>query len=261
MSNERERTIDLSVEVPGTPEEVWAAIATGPGISSWFATCDVEGRVGGTITTDYGEHGKDTAHVTDWDPPRRLRGEAPFADGTLAHEWLVEAREGDTCVVRVVASGFGTGDDWDAAYDGLSNGWRIFLENLRLHLVHFGGRQARMLHEVAPLPGATADAAWRSLCDALGVPAELRAGERFEVTADGVPALAATVESVLPNAYMLRVEAPLPGTGFVSAERYAENVMLHVALYLYGDDEIANRAAATWATWLPTRFPAPASAH
>ena len=30
------RSIQVEVEVPGTPEEVWQAIATGPGISSWF---------------------------------------------------------------------------------------------------------------------------------------------------------------------------------------------------------------------------------
>lgn len=29
------RRIELDVEVPGTPEEVWHAIATGPSISSW----------------------------------------------------------------------------------------------------------------------------------------------------------------------------------------------------------------------------------
>jgi hypothetical protein len=32
--SEHERTIDLSVEVVGTPEEVWAAIATGAGESA-----------------------------------------------------------------------------------------------------------------------------------------------------------------------------------------------------------------------------------
>ena len=30
------RSVQTEVEVPGTPEEVWQAIATGPGISSWF---------------------------------------------------------------------------------------------------------------------------------------------------------------------------------------------------------------------------------
>ena len=30
------RSVTVEVEVPGTPEEVWQAIATGPGVSSWF---------------------------------------------------------------------------------------------------------------------------------------------------------------------------------------------------------------------------------
>src|SRR2546425_795851 len=30
------RSVQVEVEVPGTPEEVWQAIATGPGVSSWF---------------------------------------------------------------------------------------------------------------------------------------------------------------------------------------------------------------------------------
>jgi hypothetical protein len=29
-------------------------------------------------------------------------------------EWLVEARDGGTCVVRLVTTGFGSGEDWDA---------------------------------------------------------------------------------------------------------------------------------------------------
>ena len=30
------RSVQVEIEVAGTPEEVWQAIATGPGISSWF---------------------------------------------------------------------------------------------------------------------------------------------------------------------------------------------------------------------------------
>ena len=40
------RSIQVEVEVPGTPEEVWQAIATGPGISSWFAPTEFEERDG-----------------------------------------------------------------------------------------------------------------------------------------------------------------------------------------------------------------------
>ena len=40
------RSIQVEVEVPGTPEEVWQAIATGPGISSWFVPTEFEERDG-----------------------------------------------------------------------------------------------------------------------------------------------------------------------------------------------------------------------
>ena len=38
------RSVQVEFEVPGTPEEVWQAIATGPGISSWFVPTEVRGE-------------------------------------------------------------------------------------------------------------------------------------------------------------------------------------------------------------------------
>ena len=49
MSDES-RSIQLEVEVSGSPEEVWRAIATGPGISSWYVPHTVEERDGGAAT-------------------------------------------------------------------------------------------------------------------------------------------------------------------------------------------------------------------
>ena len=40
------RSVQVEVEVPGTPEEVWQAIATGPGISAWFVPTEVVERDG-----------------------------------------------------------------------------------------------------------------------------------------------------------------------------------------------------------------------
>ena len=40
------RSVQVEVEVPGTPEEVWQAIATGPGISSWMVPTEFEERDG-----------------------------------------------------------------------------------------------------------------------------------------------------------------------------------------------------------------------
>ncbi len=42
----RRRRIQVEVEAPGTPEEVWQAIASGPGVSSWFVPVEFEERDG-----------------------------------------------------------------------------------------------------------------------------------------------------------------------------------------------------------------------
>ena len=94
------RSIELEVEVPGTPEEVWEAIATGPGITAWFVPAQVEEREGGSLSLDIMGKGMEAAGVvTAWDPPRRFVYEEkdPFeADSAarLATEWLVESRSG-----------------------------------------------------------------------------------------------------------------------------------------------------------------------
>src|SRR5205807_923361 len=99
------RSVQVEVEVPGTPEEVWQAIATGPGISSWFVPTESQGRVGGAVVSHFGAGMDSCATITAWEPARRFAAESeglgPNAP-PLATEWLVEARSGGSCVVRVV---------------------------------------------------------------------------------------------------------------------------------------------------------------
>jgi uncharacterized protein YndB with AHSA1/START domain len=98
-------SIELEVEVPGTPGEVWEAIATGPGIAAWFVPAEVAEQQGGTASLDVGWGMQDSGTVTAWDPPRRFAyvEELPASDaapaGRLATEFLVEARSGGTCVL------------------------------------------------------------------------------------------------------------------------------------------------------------------
>jgi uncharacterized protein YndB with AHSA1/START domain len=253
------RTIDLSVEVPGSPEQVWEAIATGPGISSWFIPHQVEPHVGGAVVMDFGGFGKETARVAAWEPPARVVFESLEGrdDGRLAYEWLVEAREGGTCVVRLVNSGFGTGQDWDNDYDGMSVGWRLFLENLRLYLTHFPGQHGRAVTPVAMVPGPN-PTAWEALCSALGVSPDLRAGDRFETAGAGVPPLAGVIDGAGREAaiaqYRMVLDAPANGSAFVAAEGKGDQIMLSVWLYLYGDQPSDD----PWTPWLAERFPAPA---
>ena len=60
--------------------------------------------------------------VTAWDPPHRFaadsRDDMGPDDPTVATEWIVEARSGGACVVRVVHSWFTSSDDWDDQFEG-----------------------------------------------------------------------------------------------------------------------------------------------
>src|SRR5215217_8873910 len=73
------RSIRVEVEVPGTPEEVWQAIATGPGISSWFVPTEFEEQDGKPVAVkmNFGPGMESRAVLTAWDPPRMFAAESP----------------------------------------------------------------------------------------------------------------------------------------------------------------------------------------
>jgi uncharacterized protein YndB with AHSA1/START domain len=219
MSDDDDRVIELSVEVPGTPEEVWRAIATGPGISSWFVPHEVEERAGGRVSVDFGDHGSGTATVTVWDPPHRIVIDGTDQPGGLAFEWLVEAApgadgDGGSCIVRLVNSGFGTGEEWDDQFDGMAEGWRIFLANLRLQRTHFPGHEASPVIPTVLCAGPNRDA-WARLSTALGIDPAVGEGTAVRTRA-GAPPLAGRVAAVIDRpiatARVLVLDEPVPGT-------------------------------------------------
>jgi len=114
------RSVQVEVEVPGTPEQVWQAIATGPGVGAWFVPTEVDGRVGGTVTSHFGGGMDSDSTITEWDAPHRFVAEGSWGPNapTIATEWTVEARDGGTCIVRVVHSLFAETDEWDNQIEG-----------------------------------------------------------------------------------------------------------------------------------------------
>ena len=172
----------------------------------------------------------------------------------MAFEWTIEARDGGTCIVRLVNSGFGAGEEWDAQYDGMSEGWQLFLLNLRLHMEHFRGRTATASLPTAIWSGSR-DEVWDALTDALGIPSVPAVGERIEVAAPDAPALAGTVANAAPHCVALLLEQPSPGTAFVAVEMHGTATAASIWCYLYGDDAeiIAARDDSQWRQWLQDR--------
>jgi len=247
-----ERSIELAVEVVGTPEEVWRTIATGPGISSWYVPHVVEEREGGAAVASFGDapEMQVPGRVVAWEPPRRIVFDGgPDADG-FAFEWLVEARDGGTCIVRLVNSGFGEGQEWDEQYDAMEEGWKLFLFNLQLHCRHFPGQEA-----VSMLPMGTTTlpraAAWAKLCQELRIPEAPAVGDRIDARASNGAALAGTVVRTNPSSIALLLDTPAPGTAFLAVEG-AEGCSVSVWAYLYGPDAaaIVERDKPRWTAWL-----------
>lgn len=247
------RSIELEVEVEGSLEQVWQAIATGPGISSWYVPHTVEERTGGTATASFGDapEMQVPGRVAAWEPPHRIVFDGGEGVGGLAFEWLVEARDQGTCVVRLVNTGFGEGGAWDDQYDGMVEGWGIFLRNLQLHCRHFRGQAATSMLPMAGWP-VDREAAWARVTEGLGLPASPAVGEHVRADAGDGLAYAGTVAAAASNWVALVADEPAPGTVFIAAEGHGEGCGVSVWGYLYGPDApaIVERDKPRWQAWL-----------
>jgi uncharacterized protein YndB with AHSA1/START domain len=252
-----ERVIDLRVEVTGTPEQVWRAIATGPGISSWYVPTTVEEREGGATTSRFGEGPEMVVpgRVAAWEPPDRIVFTGAEGEPGLVFAWMVEGGgAGGPCVVRLVNSGFVPGTPWYDQYDGLSEGWQLFLHNLQLHLSHFAGQSASAMLPTATWPVPRSQA-WTQLTGALGFPSTPAPGSRVTATGDDTPPLSGTVVDVQSWRMSVLLDEPAPGTAFVACERMGDMTAVSVWQYLYGNaaPELVARDQPRWQAWLDGR--------
>ncbi|MET9002171.1 SRPBCC domain-containing protein [Amycolatopsis sp. NPDC004169] len=184
MGHEFELT-DLA-DVAATPEQVWEAIATGPGIDSWFmGRNEVEGGTGGTVRGAFGEY-RPEFRIGEWEPPRKLAYGATAPDGRrIAYEFLVEGRDGGSTVIRCVTSGFLPGDDWEDEFEAMTAGGALFFRTLAEYVTHFAGRTATPVTAFGP-PVADWDEAWARLGAELGLPARPAEGDRVRIGQEGI---------------------------------------------------------------------------
>lgn len=247
--------MELSFEMPGTAEQVWEAIATANGISSWFLPTDLEEREGGRIVTHMGEEVKSAGKVTGWNPPHRFAYEEPDWAGLadrpdapvtpLATEFLVEAQSGGTCVVRVVSSAFGTGADWEREFfTDMERYWRPYFDHLHLYLAYFPGQRATSLSVGADLPGRS-DAVLSAMSQALGVGEVGQAVDSCGVTAQ--------VERIGDVELLLRLTDPVPGyLGFFAIDKGEGSATASIEGYLFSENApgYVEREQPAWKAWL-----------
>ena len=248
MPHEFEVREELTIDA--TPEQVWQAIATGPGIDSWFMGKNtIEPGLGGSVTQVMpGWTGEST--ITAWEPGKRLAYQsAENPDGTfMAFESIIEGRAGGSTVLRFVHSGFLGDEDWETEYDALRNGDRMYLEKLALYVTHFAGRAStyNLFTLGTPVNGERAWAAYR---EALGLTENIAVGDKARVAVDELDPVDGVVEFVrLPWWVGVRTE-----DGYYSLMWGHQDTPV-IEYSAFNADVDGSRIERSWQSWLATSF-------
>ncbi|GAA1313234.1 hypothetical protein Psi02_56790 [Planotetraspora silvatica] len=240
------------IELDATPEQVWEAISTGPGVDSWFmGHNEIEPGVGGTIRMTVAGH-TDESTVTAWEPEKRLAHQSPVgAEGAfMAFEYLIEGRAGGSTVLRMVQSGV-LGGDWETEYDALNEGWNVYLHSLAQYLAHFPGRHGAVVTVVKP-QAADRDRAWAVIKSELGLAGEIAVGDRVHLEIKG----AAPVEGVVDYAGLPTFIGVRTADGlyrFIHSGPQRGDVVV-LGHHIYSADVDRDQAQQTWQSWVDGLF-------
>jgi len=230
-------------EVPASPDEVWAAIATGPGIDSWFmGRNEVKIGAGGTVRTVFGEYTPEL-EITEWDPAHRFAygsGQAP--DGRfIAYEFLIEGRAGST-VLRTVTSGFLPGDDWADEFEAMTLGGELYFRTLVEYLTYFAGRFAVPVTAFGP-PGTSWSRDRSLLCRELGLAEPPGPGDPVRFTGEVGPA-----DGVVYFASAHAIGVRTPDALYRFMRGFAKPVI--AAHHLFAAGAEPDQARQAWEAWL-----------
>ncbi|HEY0389357.1 MAG TPA: SRPBCC domain-containing protein [Gaiellales bacterium] len=233
----REFEIRREVELPGTPEQVFAAVATGNGTAGWmFPTGEgAPSQVG----EEFAGH-----RVTVLDPPNHFAVRAEGEDGSVnSLDYRIE-RRGSGALLRYVHSGVIT-DDWDTQYDGADRHTDFYLHSLGEYLAHFAGRDVTYVGADGPKE-ALGPEAFAAVRAALGVREDGAVGDRVDVELPGIGRLRGEVDYLDDMFIGVRADDALYrfyGRGSMGMPVFAGH-------HLFAPGVDGPAAQAAWEAWL-----------
>jgi uncharacterized protein YndB with AHSA1/START domain len=139
-----EKRLDFEVTVPAPVGDVWQALTTSEGTSTWlWRDTEVDLRVGGNWLVKYPGGSTGGGTILEIVPQQRLAiaAMAPEEFPTVRRERtraVFELRAADSAqatVVHLTQTGWKSGGEWDKAYDYLADGDAELLNNLRQRFV------------------------------------------------------------------------------------------------------------------------------
>jgi hypothetical protein len=232
----RQFEIRREVVLPATPEQVFTAVTEDS--AAWmFPVGSPEPRVGGA--------GAFGSTVTAWDPPNHFAVRGEGQDGSFnALEYLIEARDGGTAVLRYVHSGVFV-DDWDSQYDGADQHTDFYLRTLSQYLRHFFGRPVTYVSAQGPATSST-PGSFDVLKRGLGLPETAAEGDAVNVDVPGVGRLDAVVDYLTPVFLGLRTDDAL--YRFYGRDAFGSTV--EAAHHLFGAGVDQDKTQHAWQVWI-----------
>jgi len=231
--------IRREVVVPGTPEQIWAAISAET--AGWMFPSALEIPADGSRP--------DSPIIADWEPPRELAIHMQGPDGWFNNlEYVVEARDESTAVVRYVHAGV-FAEDWDNQYDGASKHTDFYLHSLGQYVQYFAGRPVTYVSVEGP-EASSAPEAMGALRGALGIASGATAGDTVTVDVPGIGTVEAIIDYIDDWFVGLRTENAL--LRFYGRNAFGGNV--DAAHHLFAADADGDAATAAWQAWLSGVF-------
>ncbi len=184
------RSIEVSVTIDAPAPAVWKAITDGDAVANWFApVASSEPGEGGSLTVSWGADSEWTSRVAVWNPNRHLRladelpQEAVEQGAAMALDYNLEARNGTTRV-SIVNSGLSADPSWDDGVRMMTNGWRVFLWNLKHYLERHPYSRRTMISE-RPWVSGTREQVWNTIFGDGGIgTAPAHPGDPFSLRLD-----------------------------------------------------------------------------
>lgn len=236
------RSVDLTVEIAATPDDIWTAITDPEELIRWFPpTASGEPKDGGHIVVSWGAGSEWKSNIVVWQPGVHLRledelpAEVKEQGVVMALDYFIDAKDGGT-VLRLVNSGFSADDEWDDYFHMVENGWTFFLWNLKHYLERHPGTP-RTLVSVRPQVSGTREEVWAALFDADGLGDVGPAGEPFQFNLGSETLSGEAVLSDPPWSFAGMVDSLNDGVLHVEMEGTGESWKVGVWLSGYGVDE------------------------
>jgi uncharacterized protein YndB with AHSA1/START domain len=233
-----------------TPEQVWEAITSGPGVDSWFmGRSEFEPGEGGRYRTTLGGFTEEGT-VTAWEPGRRFARRDDEGPGGefMALEYLIEARDQGSTLLRMVHNGM-LGDDWEAQYDAVRKGDGMYLRKLATYLAHFPGRTATYNMFLSGPRVLDHDRVWAAFTAAAGLSGAVDTDAPARIAVDGLPPSDGVVEFAdSPNWLGVRTDEGI----YMFVHGYRDAVV--VEYHCFAPDVDGTQLDKAWEYWLDRSF-------